>query len=65
MFTHHISVPKVVTGKKRFENLNSNWDIFSKTFNQRPMDVFTTNSSLYGHTEELLTYGLTLNFDHR
>ncbi len=54
----------MVTGKKRFENLKSSRAVLSKTFNQRSMDIFTTNSSLYGHTEELLVYGLSLDFDY-
>ena len=35
--------------------------VLSKTFNQRSMDVFTTDSRLYEHTEESLIYGLSLN----
>ncbi|KAI9558066.1 hypothetical protein GHT06_014819 [Daphnia sinensis] len=47
---------QLVTGKKKFENLKSMSDVFSKTINQLPMDVFNTTSSLYGQPGNLLIY---------
>ncbi|KZS11248.1 putative Closca [Daphnia magna] len=47
---------QLVTGKKKFGNLKSKSDVFSKTLNQLPMDVFNTTSSLYGQPENLLIY---------
>lgn len=51
----------MITGHKSFEIVKSSNSIKTNTLNKRKMDSFQTASSLYGHPEELLTYGNKLH----
>jgi len=56
---------QIVTGLKTFETVKSLWNVTSKTINGQTLDNFTSDSSQYGHPENLLLFGsspLFLNY---